>query len=146
MNPAAPLQSSAEDFLESLQQSPGSALAELINLVLRACGCSDSVNADEAADFDGIVSTLDDFTESLKQVCAYAILRVTLENSSFFLGKFPRLSLNFETPCFQTFSQISLGMDRTSHGLRFRLGRLVFNSNDGYTSAMGCLNVVISDS
>ena len=72
MNPAAPLQSSAEDFLESLQQSPGSALAELINLVLRACGCSDSVNADEAADFDGIVSTLDDFTESLKQVCICA--------------------------------------------------------------------------
>jgi cohesin complex subunit SA-1/2 len=68
MNPAAPLQSSAEDFLESLQHSPGAALAELINLVLRACGCSDSVNADEAADFDGIVSTLDDFTESLKQV------------------------------------------------------------------------------
>ena len=74
MNPAAPLQSNAEDFLESLQQSPGSALAELINLVLRACGCSDSVNADEAVDFDGIVSTLDDFTESLKQVCAYAFL------------------------------------------------------------------------
>ena len=69
MNPAAPLQSSAEDFLESLQQSPGSALAELVNLVLRACGCSDSVNADEAIDFDGIVSTLDDFTASLKQVC-----------------------------------------------------------------------------
>jgi cohesin complex subunit SA-1/2 len=68
MNPASPLQSSAEDFLESLQQSPGSALAELVNLILRACGCSDSVNADEAVDFDGIVSTLDDFTESLKQV------------------------------------------------------------------------------
>jgi hypothetical protein len=42
------------DFLESLQQSSGSALAELINLVLRACDCSDSVNSDEAADFDGI--------------------------------------------------------------------------------------------
>jgi cohesin complex subunit SA-1/2 len=68
MNPASPLQSSAEDFLDSLQQTPGPALAELINLVLRACGCNDSVNADEAVDFDGIVSTLDDFTESLKQV------------------------------------------------------------------------------
>ncbi|KAF8153202.1 hypothetical protein B0H34DRAFT_800432 [Crassisporium funariophilum] len=67
MNPASPLQSSAEDFLESLQQSPGSALAELINLVLRSCGCNDSVDADGAADFDGIVSTLDDFTEFLKQ-------------------------------------------------------------------------------
>ena len=69
MNPASPLQSSAEDFLDSLQQSPGPALAELVNLVLRACGCNDSVDADEAVDFDGIVSKLDDFTESLKQVC-----------------------------------------------------------------------------
>ncbi|KAF8902622.1 hypothetical protein CPB84DRAFT_1961568 [Gymnopilus junonius] len=67
MNPASPLQSSAEDFLESLQQSPEAALAELINLVLRSCGCNDSVDADQALDFDGIVSTLDDFTESLKQ-------------------------------------------------------------------------------
>ncbi|KDR77313.1 hypothetical protein GALMADRAFT_267467 [Galerina marginata CBS 339.88] len=67
MNPASPLQSSAEDFLESLQQSPGPALAELINLVLRSCGSNDSVDADQAVDFDGIVSTLDDFTESLKQ-------------------------------------------------------------------------------
>lgn len=68
MNPASALQSSAEDFLESLQQSPGSALAELINLVLRSCGCNDSVDSDQAVDFDGIVSTLDDFTEALKQV------------------------------------------------------------------------------
>ena len=69
MNPASALQSSAEDFLESLQQSPEAALAELINLVLRSCGCNDSVDADQAVDFDGIVSTLDDFTEVLKQVC-----------------------------------------------------------------------------
>jgi len=68
MNVASPLQSSAEDFLESLQQSPGAALAELINLILRSCGCNDSVDSDQAVDFDGIVSTLDDFTESLKQV------------------------------------------------------------------------------
>jgi len=69
MNPASALQSSAEDFLESLEQSPEAALAELINLVLRSCGCNDSVDADQTVDFDGIVSTLDDFTESLKQVC-----------------------------------------------------------------------------
>jgi len=74
MNVASPLQSSAEDFLESLQQSPGAALAELINLVLRSCGCNDSVDADQAVDFDGIVSTLDDFTESLKHVRLYLFL------------------------------------------------------------------------
>ncbi|KAG6868507.1 hypothetical protein C0993_001847 [Termitomyces sp. T159_Od127] len=54
MNPSAALQSTAEDFLESLEQSPGAALAELINLILRACGCNDSVNADEAVDYDGV--------------------------------------------------------------------------------------------
>ena len=69
MNPSSALQSSAEDFLESFQQSPEPALAELINLVLRSCGCNDSVDPDQAVDFDGIVSTLDDFTEVLKQVC-----------------------------------------------------------------------------
>ncbi|KAJ3515607.1 hypothetical protein NLJ89_g1655 [Agrocybe chaxingu] len=67
MNPSSPLQSSAEDFLESLQQSPEAALAEFINLVLRSCGCNDSVDADHVVDFDGIVSALDDFTEVLKQ-------------------------------------------------------------------------------
>lgn len=87
MNPASPLQSSAEDFLDSLQQSPGSALAELINLVLRSCGCNDSVNADEAVDFDGIVSTLDDFTESLKQVCK--CVSCLLDSSLFVSRKTP---------------------------------------------------------
>ncbi|TFK31727.1 hypothetical protein BDQ12DRAFT_93119 [Crucibulum laeve] len=67
MNPAAALQSTAEDFLESLEQSPGAALAELINLVLRSCGCNDSVSADEAVDYDGVLDTLDNFTEALKQ-------------------------------------------------------------------------------
>ncbi|KAF9011840.1 hypothetical protein BDQ17DRAFT_1396897 [Cyathus striatus] len=67
MNPIAALQSTAEDFLESLEQTPGAAQAELINLILRACGCNDSVNADEALDYDGVVDALDNFTEVLKQ-------------------------------------------------------------------------------
>ena len=68
MNPAAALQSTAEDFLESLEQTPGSAQAELINLILRSCGCNDSINSDEALDYDGVVDALDTFTEGLKQV------------------------------------------------------------------------------
>ncbi|KAF7978768.1 hypothetical protein HWV62_44804 [Athelia sp. TMB] len=67
MNPSAALQSTAEDFLESLTQTPGPAQAELINCILRACGCNDSVDADEVMDYDGVVDTLDNFTESLKQ-------------------------------------------------------------------------------
>jgi cohesin complex subunit SA-1/2 len=69
MNPSAALQSIAEDFLDSLSQTPGPAQAELINCVLRACGCNNSVNEDEALDYDGVLDSLDNFTENLKQVC-----------------------------------------------------------------------------
>ena len=68
MNPSSALQSTAEDFLESLELTPGAALAELVNLVLRACGCNDSVNSDEVLDYDGVVDALDNFTEGLKLV------------------------------------------------------------------------------
>ncbi len=68
MNPAAALQSTAEDYLESLPNSPGPSLAELINCILRACGCNDSVDEDRVVDYDGVVDALDDFTEILKKV------------------------------------------------------------------------------
>ncbi|KAJ6588456.1 hypothetical protein B0H19DRAFT_207200 [Mycena capillaripes] len=67
LNPAAALQSTAEDFLESLDQSPGLALAELVNLVLRACGCNESLDADQVVDYDGVLDALDEFTEGLKK-------------------------------------------------------------------------------
>jgi cohesin complex subunit SA-1/2 len=68
LNPAAALQSIVEDFLESLPQTPGPALADLINCILRACGCNESVDADTVVDYDGVVDALDNFTEGLKQV------------------------------------------------------------------------------
>jgi cohesin complex subunit SA-1/2 len=68
MNPASALQETAEDFVEALAQSPGPAQAEFINLILRACGCNNSVDADEALDYDGVVDSLDTFTEGLKNV------------------------------------------------------------------------------
>lgn len=68
MNPSAALQSTVEDFLESLSETPGPAQAELVNSILRCCGCNDTVNADEAVDYDGVVDALDNFTEALKQV------------------------------------------------------------------------------
>ncbi|KAF9029519.1 hypothetical protein BDZ89DRAFT_1065307 [Hymenopellis radicata] len=66
MNPSAALQGTAEDFLESLEQNEGAAQAELINLILRACGCNDSVDADKALDTDGIQSAVDDLVDALK--------------------------------------------------------------------------------
>ncbi|PIL29081.1 hypothetical protein GSI_09129 [Ganoderma sinense ZZ0214-1] len=67
MNPAAALQSTAEDYLESLSSTPGQSLADLINCILRSCGCNDSVDEDRAVDYDGVVDALDDFTEILKK-------------------------------------------------------------------------------
>jgi hypothetical protein len=95
MNPASALQSSAEDFLESFQQSPEPALAELINLVLRSCGCNDSVDSDQVVDFDGIVSTLDDFTEVLKQVCHWPFL-LPIAQADGITGKLSCLPSHFE--------------------------------------------------
>jgi cohesin complex subunit SA-1/2 len=68
LNPSAALQSTIEDYLDSLSNTPDLALADLINCILRVCGCSDSVNSDEAVDHDGVVDKLDTFTEGLKQV------------------------------------------------------------------------------
>ncbi|EAU84056.2 cohesin subunit [Coprinopsis cinerea okayama7 len=67
MNPAAALQSTVEDFLESLTQSPEAAQAELINLFLRSCGCNDTVSPADAVDYDGVLDNLDNITEALKQ-------------------------------------------------------------------------------
>ncbi|KAI6128214.1 hypothetical protein EDD16DRAFT_1550109 [Pisolithus croceorrhizus] len=67
LNPSSALQSTAEDFLDTLSRDSGPAQAQLINCILRACGCNDSVDADQVVDYDGVVDTLDTFTEGLKQ-------------------------------------------------------------------------------
>lgn len=80
MNPSAALQLTVEDFLESLRETPGPAQAELVNCILRACGCNDSVNQDEAVDYDGVVDALDNFTEALKQVRQTTLVLLLLNN------------------------------------------------------------------
>ncbi|KAI0342546.1 hypothetical protein BDW22DRAFT_1357931 [Trametopsis cervina] len=67
MNPSAALQSTVEEFLESLGQTPGLAQAELVNSILRACGCNHTIDGDEVVDYDGVVDALDNITEALKQ-------------------------------------------------------------------------------
>ncbi|KXN89772.1 Cohesin subunit psc3 [Leucoagaricus sp. SymC.cos] len=61
------LQDAVQDFIRSLQETPEAAQAELVNLILRCCGCNDSVDANQAVDYDGVVDALDNFTEILKQ-------------------------------------------------------------------------------
>ncbi|KAG8859678.1 hypothetical protein FRB96_004252 [Tulasnella sp. 330] len=67
LNPSAALQSTAEDFLDSYERMPGAALADLINCVLRACGCNASVDSDQVLDSDGIVDCLDDLMDDIKK-------------------------------------------------------------------------------
>ena len=74
INPSAALQSTVEDFLESLTESPGPAQADLVNCILRCCGCNDTVDEHEAVDYDGVVDALDNITEALKQVCSATLL------------------------------------------------------------------------
>jgi len=144
MNPSSALQSSAEDFLESFQQSPEAALAELINLVLRACGCNDSVDPDQVVDFDGIVSTLDDFTEVLKQVChcfTYSTEAPNYETT----GKLPCLPSHLEIAILQTVQKIIIRVDRASYCFCFCTRSALFVSAHGNPSTMGCVYVFIPD-
>jgi hypothetical protein len=107
LNPSAALQSTVEDFLDSLSQTPGPAQAELINCILRACGCNDSVDADEVMDYDGVVDTLDNFTESLKQARFIWLFVLEIDLNWRDTGKFTHLSLDVQTPSLQTISQVS---------------------------------------
>lgn len=68
LSPSTALQDTADNFLESLDETPAQALAELINCVLRTCGCNSSVDADQVMDTDAAVDTLDEFTEGFKAV------------------------------------------------------------------------------
>lgn len=61
------LQDAVQDFIRSLQETPEASQAELVNLILRCCGCNDSVDSNQAVDYDGVVDALDNFTEALKQ-------------------------------------------------------------------------------
>ncbi|KAF5365253.1 hypothetical protein D9758_005390 [Tetrapyrgos nigripes] len=72
LNPNAALQSTTEDFLESLNQTAHQALAELLTMILRCCGCNETIDGDEAIDFDGASSKLDDIVEQLKQTTSPA--------------------------------------------------------------------------
>lgn len=105
MNPSAALQSTAEDLLQTLTETPGAAQAELVNLILRACGCNDSVDADEALDYDGVVDALDNFTELLKQVEMRSYTVLIVAHSS--LGQFPSLSTHVQATHLQEVPQVS---------------------------------------
>ncbi|GAA6013136.1 hypothetical protein JCM11491_005192 [Sporobolomyces phaffii] len=66
-SPNTALQTTAEDWIESYKESPGPAMAELVNFVLRCCGCNSSIDEHQAEDENGIVETLKDIVDEFKQ-------------------------------------------------------------------------------
>jgi hypothetical protein len=121
LNPSAALQSTAEDFLESLVHTPGPAQAELINCFLRACGCNDSLDGDEVVDYDGVLDALDNFTESHKQVgippnLKFHAFKYPLDAT----GQLPSISPHFQTSRLQEIPKVSFRVHRTCHCFRCR--------------------------
>lgn len=103
LNPSAALQSTVDDLCESLQQTPEAALAEMINCILRACGCNESVDSDSVVDWDGVVDALDNFTESLKQASNQFHLFSYIPDSLMFQEDIPIYPLTSKLPVFKKF-------------------------------------------
>ena len=66
-DPNTALQSTAEDWIVAFQDEQGKPLAELINAVIRACGCNGSVDENQVLDIDNIVDTLEELQEAFKR-------------------------------------------------------------------------------
>ncbi|GAA5880996.1 hypothetical protein JCM1840_007214 [Sporobolomyces johnsonii] len=66
-SPNTALQTTAEDWLESYKENSGPAMAELVNFVLRCCGCNATVDEHQAEDENGVVETLKDIVDEFKQ-------------------------------------------------------------------------------
>ncbi|KDN44143.1 hypothetical protein K437DRAFT_294942 [Tilletiaria anomala UBC 951] len=92
------VQSNVEDWMILFQAERGEALSQLVNFFLRACGCNESVDEDQAQDLDGILDTLEDVQEIFKResLGSYPIISRTpkfrkfVKSLSDFLGRLYR--------------------------------------------------------
>lgn len=66
-DPNSALQSTAEDWVVSFSDHEGRALAQLVNFVIRACGCNGSVDENQVIDIDNVVDTLEELQEAFKK-------------------------------------------------------------------------------
>ncbi|GAA5939798.1 hypothetical protein JCM10213_007796 [Rhodosporidiobolus nylandii] len=71
-SPNTALQQTAEDWIEQYQEDSGPAMAELVNFVLRCCGCNATVDEHQAEDENGIVENLKDIVDEFKQETDHA--------------------------------------------------------------------------
>ncbi|KAJ9480177.1 Cohesin subunit SCC3 [Pseudozyma hubeiensis] len=61
------LQSTAEDWVVSFSDNEGRALAQLVNFVIRTCGCNGSVDENQVVDIDNVVDNLEELQEAFKK-------------------------------------------------------------------------------
>ena len=66
-DPNSALQSIAEDWVVAFSDHQGGALAELVNFIIRTCGCNGSVDENQVVDLDNIVDNLEELQETFKK-------------------------------------------------------------------------------
>nr|WJN25054.1 sister chromatid cohesion subunit [Moesziomyces parantarcticus] len=66
-DPNSALQSIAEDWVVAFSDSEASALADLVNFIIRACGCNGSVDENQVIDIDNVVDNLEELQEAFKK-------------------------------------------------------------------------------
>lgn len=66
-NPDNALQTTAEDWVVAYQSEPGPALTELINFIIRCCGCNASVDETLVRDLDNVVDSAQDIQDEFKE-------------------------------------------------------------------------------
>ncbi|SPO27520.1 related to Nuclear cohesin complex subunit [Ustilago trichophora] len=66
-DPNSALQSNAEDWVVAFSDHQGRALAQLVNFVIRACGCNGSVDENQVIDIDNVVDNLEELQEVFKK-------------------------------------------------------------------------------
>ncbi|GAA6029512.1 hypothetical protein JCM8097_003715 [Rhodosporidiobolus ruineniae] len=114
-NPNTALQQTAEDWIEQYKEESGPAMAELVNFVLRCCGCNAAIDEHQAEDENGIVENLKDIVDEFKQESnhAYPLISKSKPYKKFraslsqFLSKLLTLAADdvlFETSFYEHFS------------------------------------------
>ncbi|KAI3476904.1 hypothetical protein L1887_61495 [Cichorium endivia] len=66
-DPNSALQSIAEDWVVAFSDNEASALADLVNFIIRACGCNGSVDENQVVDIDNVVDNLEELQEAFKK-------------------------------------------------------------------------------
>ncbi|WAQ86538.1 hypothetical protein PtA15_7A264 [Puccinia triticina] len=87
---ASAIQPTLEDWIEVYQGSgeddedaKGQAISQLINFILRCCGCNCSIDKHKALDIDAVTETLDTIQENFKKVPSQAYPLIVKSGKSF---------------------------------------------------------------